>query len=85
MKKFLILTAVLSALCLTTASFVSCGRDNDDNKTNDSAAQGAGTNGIDGADNDGIIGDNTDGIGGDNTDGIGGAAPGLNPSPSQNS
>lgn len=60
-------------------------RDNDDNKTNDSAAQGAGTNGIDGADNDGIIGDNTDGIGGDNTDGIGGAAPGLNPSPSQNS
>ena len=76
MKKFLILTAVLSALCLTAASCVSCGRDNDDNKTNDSAAQGA----VDSKDNN----DRNDNISGAVTDGIGGAGPGLNPSPSQN-
>ncbi|MEE0835293.1 MAG: hypothetical protein U0M08_02665 [Clostridia bacterium] len=63
MKKFLILTAVLSVFCMTAVSFVSCGPDNDNDGNNaqtDNLVQGTGT------------------------DGVGGAAPGLNPSPSQN-
>ncbi len=83
LKKFLILTAVLSVLCMTAASFVSCGRDNDGDKTNDSAAQGADNDAISGAHNG--VGAGNDSIDRDDTDGIGGAAPGLSPSPSQNS
>ena len=61
----------IRALVLPRLPFVSCGRDNDDNKTNDSAAQGA----VDSKDNN----DRNDNISGAVTDGIGGAGPGLNP------